>query len=312
MATGTRTALFHRYVTGGVRTVEDVRDIPHNVWFVDANHASASDASGYGRTPDKPLATTAAAVALCEADKGDLVVWQPGHVEAIGATPLDLDVDGVRYRSAGQGGLAARFDYDNAAASINLAASRCRIEGIRMRPSVTDVLVGVDVEAGEVDNVIEDVEVLPGEDGAGADDFALAIDIKAGCSRTVVRRMKQRQHASAAGYLACIRLTGASDDVVLEDLDLDIRGAGALACVNGITTLSTQVRIRRALLSTDAEPGIEMLTGTTGLFSEVLVFGNLGTIAAAIVADACALHRCEYIEVAPESGVVIGDPSADD
>jgi hypothetical protein len=55
-----------------------------------------------------------------------------------------------------------------------------------------------------------------------------------------------------------------------------------------------------------------MFTGTTGVIEDCLIFSDLATIAAAIDADGCALWRNEYIEVGPESGVVIGDPSADD
>ncbi|KKK70116.1 hypothetical protein LCGC14_2927240, partial [marine sediment metagenome] len=183
---------------------------------------------------------------------------------------------------------------------------------LRLLPSITDVLVGIDVEAAVTDTLIEDVEALPGEDAGGVDDFELTVDIKAGCSRTKVRGLKVRQHASGAGYIAGVRLKGASDDVTIEDCDIHILGAGVVAPINGDTTLSTNVRILRCILETDAEPGIELLTGTLGIIGECLIYSDLATIAAAIVADGCASYRNEYIEVVTESGVAIGAASADD
>ena len=66
------------------------------------------------------------------------------------------------------------------------------------------------------------------------------------------------------------------------------------------------------VLVTDAEPGIELLTGTTGVIRDNDVFGDLATIAAAIVADGCALFRNEYVEVGNESNARIGTASVDD
>jgi len=121
-----------------------------------------------------------------------------------------------------------------------------------------------------------------------------------------------RQHASGVGYVAGIRLTGASDDIEILSPDIVLRGTAAVAPINGITTLSTNVRVLDAVLVSDDEPGIELLTGTTGLIGRTLVFSDLATIAAAIVADGCALYQCEYIEVAPERGALIGTASVND
>ena len=127
-----------------------------------------------------------------------------------------------------------------------------------------------------------------------------------------MRRLKVRQHASGAGYIAGVQLTGASDDVLIEDCDIYILGAGVLAPINGLTTLSTNFRARNNTLMTDAEPCIEMFTGTTGILQNNHCFTNLATIDAAIVADGCANFDNLYVEVAPEAGAGIGTLSVDD
>ena len=305
-----RTELFSRKQAGGVFTIAGVDKHPGSIFFV--HSGTGTDAAGKGRNPDAPVATIDYGVGLCTAGKGDVVYVMPGHNEGLGNAQITVDIEGVSIIGLGRGSIRPRIDFDHANSSIDIAAHGVTIKNLGLLPSVTDVLVAIDVNANKTDTLIEDVEALPGEDGGGVDDFAVVIDIKAGCSRTVVRRPRIRQHASGAGYIAGIKLTGASDDVVIEDPDIVTLGAAAVAPINGDTTLSTNVRVKRATLVSDAEPGIELLTGTTGILEDVRVFSNLGTIAAAIVADGCARFNCLYVEVAPEREVAIGTASADD
>lgn len=265
-----------------------------------------------GLSPSKPLATLAAALDKCTANSGDVIFLLPGHNEGIGNAQIAIDVAGVTIVGLGHGAARPRFDFDHANASIDITASSCVLKNVTLLPSVTDVLIAIDVNAAVTDTLIEDVEALPGEDGAGVDDFALVVDIKAGCTRTTVRRLKVRQHASAVGYLAGVRLTGASADVVIEDADIWIVGAGVVAPINGITTLSTRLKIVRGVLVTDDEPGIELLTGTTGVIEETRIFSNLATIAAATVADGMAHFFVRYVEVGNESDAVVKTASVDD
>ena len=305
-----RTEFHSRHQPGGVYVVADLSKHPNDIFYV--HSGTGTDAAGYGQNPDAPVATIDYAVGLCAADKGDVIYVLPGHNEGLGDAQIDLDVAGISVIGLGQGSLVPRIDFDHANASINIGANGVTVRNLRLLPSITDVLVGIDVEAAVTDTLIEDVEALPGEDAGGVDDFALTVDIKAGCSRTKVRGLKVRQHASGAGYIAGVRLTDASDDVLIEDCDIHILGAGVKAPIEGITTLSTNVRIHRCVLETDAEPGIELLTGTLGIITDCRIFTDLATMNAAIVADGCASFNNRYVEVAPESGGVIGTASIDD
>ena len=242
-----------------------------NTYYVSSLSGTSSND---GLSVAEALATLDQAMAKCEPTQGDVVILMPGHNEGSSAAATwDIDVAGVSVVGLGRGPSRPRFDFDNAAASIDIGANGCTLKNVTLLPSITDVLVGVDVEAGVTDTLIEDVEALPGEDGAGADDFALTVDVKAGCTRTTVRRLKVRQHASGAGYIAGVRLTGASDDCLIEDCDIDILGAGVTACIENTGTLSTKLRIRGCTLVTDAEPGISVVTQTTGVIEANLITG---------------------------------------
>lgn len=311
-------ALTKRWLTAGIGNQAAADEIDgllgslgNNTFFVSS--VAGSDTGGFdGRSWQQPLATIAAALLKCGANRGDVIYVMPGHNENIGNAQLTWNVAGVTIVGLGDGAARPRFDFDHANASIDITASSVRVKNIVLFPSVTDVLIGIDINTLATDVKLEDVESIPGEDGAGVDDFALGIDVKVGCSRTKIIRYRQRQHASGAGYLAGIRLTGASDDILIEDPDIVIVGAGAIAGINGITTLSTNVDIIRGRLTSDNEPGIEMLTGTTGRIIDTKIFSDLATIAAATVADGMAHFGVKYVEVGNESDAVVKTASVDD
>lgn len=274
------------------------------------NSVTGSATGGYA--PDAPAATIAQGLALCTGSKGDTVFVLPGHNENIGDAQLTVDKAGVKIIGLGEGPDRPRIDFDHANASIDITANGVTIENITLLPSVTAVLVAIDVNASVTDTTLRNIESLPGEDGAGVDEFAKTVDIKAGCTRTRVLNCLFTQHASAAGVISCVALTGASDLVTIKGCKMWTAGAGLVAPINGDTTLSTRILVEDCVLVTDAEPGIELLTGTTGVFRDVDIFGDLATIAAATVADGVAHFRVRYVEVGNESDAAVKTASADD
>lgn len=305
-----RTALFVRRSVGGLFAVEDMAASTGVRIFV--HSTDGTDAAGYGTGPDKPVATIDYAVSLCTANEGDIIYVMPGHVESLGDAQVDLDVAGISVIGLGNGPDRPRIDYDHANSSLDIGANGILVENITFRPSITAVLVGVDIEAAVTNTTIKNCEFLIGEAADGTDEFVLGIDIKAGCTRTTIDGVLYAHHASVAGSQAAIILTGASDLVTIKNCDLKVTGAGANACIEGITALSTRVLIDNCTLTTDAEPGIELLTGTTGIIRNTCIFADLGTIDAATVADTCAHFNVLYAEVGNEAGTLVKTESVDD
>jgi len=305
-----RTALFVRRAVGGLFAVEDMSYSTGARIFV--HGTDGTDASGYGAGPDKPVATIDYAKSLCTANENDIIIVMPGHVESLADAQIDLDVAGISVIGLGNGPDRPCIHYDHANASLDIGANGIHVENLTFLPSVPDVLIGVDIEAAVTNTTIKDCEFLPGEDGAGADEFVLGIDIKAGCTRTMIDGVLYAHHPSAASPQAAIILTGASDLVTIKNCDLNISGAAANACIEGVTTLSTRVLIENCTLTTDAEPGIELLTNTTGIIRDVCIFADLATIDAATVADKCAHFNVLYCEVGNEAGTLVKTESVDD
>lgn len=277
------------------------------------HNGTGADGTDNGKTKANPFKTLDWAIGKCTANKGDIIYLMPGHYEDLGAgETIDADVAGITIIGLGNGPDRPRIDYNGTTASFDIGADGVSISNITLRPSVATVAIGIDIEAGVENTTLKDIEFLPGEAGDGTDEFVIGIDIKAGCTRTVIDGVYYRHHASADGAASVIKLTGASDSVTIKNVDAVITGTAAVACINGDTTLSTRIHIEGCRLTSDAEPGIELLTGTTGQIVDTYIFTNLATIDAATVADGCAHFNVLYCEVGDEAGTLVKTPSADD
>lgn len=305
--------LYYKKVAGGLPVLMDMTVFPGNIFFVDSGEtADGSDTAGYGTHPDKPFVTTDFAISQCTADQGDVIFLLPGDNEGLttGQT-IDLDVGGISVIGVGNGNNRPRIDFDIAAASIDIGASGCMIKNIQLLPSVTDVLIAIDCETLFTDHVLEDIEILPGEDGAGVDDFAAGIEMKVGITRCLIKGFLADEYAASAGYYRAIYFNGASTRVHIKDCWLEVSGAAAVACIEG-TGSSLRSLIENCTLITDAEPGIELAAGQTGVIRDVDIFADLGTIAAATVAAGMAHFRVRYVEVGNESDAAVKTASVDD
>src|SRR3990167_4322587 len=115
---------------------------PGKVFYVHHNstlHPHASDGNS-GATKDRPLATIDAAVGKCVADRGDVILVLPGHVETIAtAAALDLDVNGIAVIGLGRGTMQPRLDFTAAAGDVEVNADNVLIHNINFHANVTIV-----------------------------------------------------------------------------------------------------------------------------------------------------------------------------
>ena len=111
-----RTALFSRKQSGGVFSIEDMARGTGERFFV--HSGTGTNSVGGGQNPDAPLATIDYAVALCTADKGDVIYVMPGHAEVVSAAAgLDLDVSGITIIGLGSGANTPTVTFDSAPSS---------------------------------------------------------------------------------------------------------------------------------------------------------------------------------------------------
>lgn len=304
---GTRSALFSNNIPGLPVNIVDVDKYPGNVFFVDSG--SGTNGAGYGGSPDVALATIDYAVGLCTANNNDVIIVMPGHNEGItSAAAIDLDVAGITVIGLGSGSLKPTIDYDHADASLAIGADNVRIENIRFRASANAITNGITVEDG-----VDYAQIVNCEFGfaeTATDEFALAVKFNDASNYGLVEGCKF--YAGAQAAVAAIQFAKDTDQTVVRGCEF--WGSYSTACINGITTASTNLLIEKNLFYQGAtEPAIELLTASTGVIRDNDIKTNLATMVASIVADACYLFRNYYNEdVNPGTGAVIGTASADD
>jgi len=295
-----------------LRNMPVMQTHPGQVFWVGNAHGGANGNKG---TREKPFGDIDYAIGRCTANKGDIIFVLPGHSETItAASAIDLDVAGVSLIGLGSGSDMPTIEFNHANATVAVGAHNVTIKNIRFNSSITGVVVGVNIEADINYCTIEDC--VFDVDAAATDEFNHSIRLVDGNTGCVIRR--NTFHQGLGGAVAAIHLD--ADTAYTEILENYITGDYSTACIAGDTTLSTNLLIKGNILvqgiggNIGTEPGIELLTGTTGIIADNYIVCNLATKAAAVVADTCFLFQNYYNEdvSGAATGGIIGTASADD
>ena len=212
--------LFGRNSNDGI-TIQDAIMHTGQIWYVDS--VNGTDAAHYGTRPESRalaslayLTTNAATLGLAA---GDEVIFAPNHDEDIANAQIVTATAGVWYHANPNavGDAAPVFSYDHANASIQVTANDCLFEGLRFRPSVTGVLIGVYVDTDVTGTKFKNCEWMLGEDGAGTDEFAEALHLESGNHDTVVDGCRMLTHSAAAGSTHGIYVDAASNRLTIKN-----------------------------------------------------------------------------------------------
>jgi len=276
--------------------------------FVDSVNGATSNG---GLSWDDALASIDAANNKCSV--GDTIWVAPGHVETITGTDITMDVAGVTVIGLGKGSRMPQIKHNHANAEVSIAADNVTWMNIRHSADVTDVKVAIEIEDGvdycKVKGCVFDVVAT------GTDEFLVSVRTNDASNFATIEDNDFDMGLGAA--VAAISFTKDTDGTVVRNNRA--QGDYSTANINGITTLSTKLLIEGNLLVNGAtgnigtEPGIELVTGSTGIIRDNDIMCNLATMIASIVADACILYRNYYNEdLNPGTGAVMGTASAND
>lgn len=294
-----------------VRGLNVLNTYAGNVFWVD----SVAGSDGNKGTFDRPFATLDYAVGKCTANNGDMIMLKPGHAETLSAADaVDIDVAGVSVIGLGTGSLRPTFTMDNAAGEITIGADNVTLENVIVNASVTAVLKGINIEDGVNYSTIRGCTF--GVDAAGTDEFNHTISMENNNTGTLIEG--NTIDMGIAGAVAAIIMDADTDKTTIRNNV--IRGDYSTANIMGDTTLSTNVLIHDNILENgiggnlNAQPAIELLTGTYGTIANNYIVCNLATKAASVVADTCLLFENYYNEdvSGAATGGIIGAASADD
>jgi len=137
--------------SAGVPLMGSGSEIPSTTgsyFFVDS--ATGND-SNTGKVKDSAMATLDAAVNLCTANKGDVIIVMPNHTENLAtAGVLTLDVAGITIVGLGTGGQKPNLVHTADTADIDITGADTTIRNIRITSNTADCTASLDVEALDV------------------------------------------------------------------------------------------------------------------------------------------------------------------
>ena len=119
------------------------------IWFVNSGAGGAGTSTAYGRHPEAPFSTVAAAWDSGLLASGDTILVAAGHTETISAAAgWDCDTAGVYVRGLGVGDLRPTITLSTAnTADIDIDAASITFDNLRFVANFLDVAAAIDVNA---------------------------------------------------------------------------------------------------------------------------------------------------------------------
>jgi len=145
----TRSALFVRKQSGGTFQVVNETLTPGNIWFVDSGQTTTGGTTtAFGRNPDAPFTTLAAAISAATTSNGDMIFLMPGHAET--TTAIALNKIGVKIVGLGVGGNRPTLTATTAATDlIDVTGASCHIENVILVGAASGNTALIDVAAND-------------------------------------------------------------------------------------------------------------------------------------------------------------------
>ena len=137
-----RSAIFSSNVPGGPQNIVDFAKHPYDVYFIDSSNSNASDAAGYGNSPDIPLASIDYLFSLATAGKKVVGYVLPGHTETYSTTGTKMTADkaGVHIIGLGKGSNRPTITFSHVDATWVISAANITIENILFVAGIDSVV----------------------------------------------------------------------------------------------------------------------------------------------------------------------------
>jgi hypothetical protein len=259
----------------------------------------------------EPVATLGAALDLCKADRGDVIMIMPGYTETVTASDLALDVAGVAIIGMGSGGLKPTFTSSATGSLVSVSAANMSVYNCRFVASVANIVSGISVTAADFS--IDSCEFMSEE---AADAFTVGIITTVAGEGLSVTNCTFNHESTVAGVAVTDVPTSAIE--TLGDRSYiagnSILGEYSTSAIYNQTTAilgATIIDNDVFNVSTSAAAGfISVAAGSTGL-----IMRNMGmvletsTIDGLIVNPAMAMSENYAVNVITETGGVVGTPS---
>lgn len=230
-------------------------------YFVDSNNGNnAND----GLSIDRAFSTIDYAVGLCTANRGDVIVVMPGHVETVtAAAGLDLDVAGITIVGMGQGRNRPKINFTTVTtADMDVDAANITLVNLFFDCTSIDALAGgIDVNAADFTMLDCEIELA---DASGQCVAAWVSDANA--HRFRIERCYFHGAGDTTALIAVDTVGG--DDFIIQDCIM-IGYFGTTGAIRNATTNSINYVIKGNTIINRTADGdnktIVMAAGSVGL-----------------------------------------------
>jgi len=205
------------------------------VFFVGSTTANARDDVSHGTRPDNPFATIDYAVGRTTANKGDVIVVLPGHVETVSAAAgLALDVAGISVIGLGWGASRPTVNIGTAtSATVTISAASVLVRNLVFVTTLDAVVTAIAISAADVQLI--DIETRD----TSATQCVDFISTTAAADRLRISGWTHRGDAAAGADTAITIVGGAG--ITIENFWID--GNFAVAAIENVTTAATNLTV---------------------------------------------------------------------
>ncbi len=206
----------------------------------------------------RPFSTLDYAIGRCTANRGDIIMVMPGHVEAVTATSIAMDVAGVAIIGLGEGDARPLFNYGVTTSNIIVSAANCSMKNIILKSTVDNVAAAITLTAA-ADGLTLDLE---SRDTSAAIEFISMLVTVSGANNLNVKAIHR-------GFVAGNAMTRYIDLVGCRDakIDVDFFGIASTAVVDMRTTACDNVMVQGRFYNESAALTKNVTNNTTSTWS---------------------------------------------
>ncbi len=206
----------------------------------------------------RPFSTIDYAIGKCTASRGDIIMVMPGHIEAVTATSIAMDVAGVAIIGLGEGDLRPLFNFGATTSNIIVSAANCSMKNIVLKATIDSVVAGITLSSGG-DGLTLDIET---RDTSSTVEFISAIVTQSGANN-LLAKLRHRGFAAGDAMVRYVDLVGCTDAI----LDIDFFGIASTAVVNMRTTACNNIEVSGRFYNDSAALTKNVTNSTTSTWS---------------------------------------------
>lgn len=273
--------------------------------FVDSVTGNAGNT---GLRPDDALATIDAAIGLCTASKGDVIVVMPGHAETIsGAAGIAADVAGISIIGLGNGNNRPTLTFSATTSTFAVSAANVYIANLRVTSSVDEMVKMFHITAAHC--TLDGIEHF---ETASAQTIQFVLT-NASADYLTIKNCYCYQANAANSAQLWIQLVGPDNVRILDNTFILALQNGATSAVINATTAAVNCHIARNTIlqtgGTTQVSAILLTASSTGFVHDNRVAAAVTTLAGTVALASAYGANNLTSHTANKSGIL--DPVAD-